>query len=61
MTRWRKGSTKQRPKRFGIYVDDAMHAALRKAAIDDRISATEYVVRLIKADLSKRGYRFPKG
>jgi hypothetical protein len=52
---------KQRPKRFGIYLDEPTHAALRKAAIDDRISATKYVERLIRADLSKRGYRLPKG
>jgi len=61
MTRWRQGSTKHRTTRFGVYLDDATHAALRKAAIDARISATAYVERLIKADLRKQGYRLPKG
>jgi hypothetical protein len=60
MPRRRQGSTRERTARFGVYLDDATHAALRKTAIDENISATELVERLIRDYLKRKG-RSPKG
>ena len=40
--------------RFGIYLDSNIHRALRKAAIDERISASELIERLIREYLTKK-------
>jgi hypothetical protein len=60
MPQRRHGSTKDRPARFGVYLDGRTRAALRKAAIDEQTSATELVERLIRDYLKRKG-RSAKG
>ena len=57
MTRRRPGATKTRTRRFGIYLDEATHAALLKAAIDAGTSATALTETLIKQYLAQRSRR----
>jgi len=49
----------QLPKtaRYGVYLDLETRKALLKAAIDEGISATQLVERLIKDYLAKQGSR----
>ena len=57
MTKRRLGSTRTRSSRFGVYLDQRTHAALRKAAIDENTSSTELVERLIRIYLHRRRQR----
>jgi len=55
MAQRRQEPAERRPARFGVYLDEETHASLRKAAIDERTSATELVERLIKTYLKRKG------
>jgi hypothetical protein len=52
MTR-RRPTSGDRKTRFGVYLDAETHKALLKAAIDEGVSATELVERLIKGHLGR--------
>ncbi len=53
-TRRRPPSEISRTSRFGVYLEETTRKALLKAAIDEGISATELVERLIQGYLRKR-------